>query len=120
MEDRLNLLCEAGVIDRDICDGMLQVVVRMDEEWHLPVYTEQGTMAVTHMANALMRSRRGEVIGPLDDELQEELKQSPHWPVIVQAHRTLLEAFSVTLHENEEGYLLANLYGLWMAAHDNA
>lgn len=59
MENRLNLLCEAGVIDKDICSGMLQVVRRLDEEWCLPVYSEQGTMAMTHMASALMRSRRG-------------------------------------------------------------
>ncbi|MEG8161190.1 PRD domain-containing protein, partial [Escherichia coli] len=26
METRLNLLCEAGVIDKDICKGMMQVV----------------------------------------------------------------------------------------------
>ena len=60
MENRLSLLCDAGVIDEDICRGMLQVVRRLDEEWKLPVHTEQGTMAITHMASALMRSRRGE------------------------------------------------------------
>ncbi len=26
METRLNLLCEAGVIDKDVCKGMMQVV----------------------------------------------------------------------------------------------
>ena len=26
METRLNLLCDAGVIDKDICKGMMQVV----------------------------------------------------------------------------------------------
>lgn len=42
MENRLNLLCEAGVIDKDICSGMLQVVRRLDEEWCLPIHNEQG------------------------------------------------------------------------------
>lgn len=120
MENRLNLLCEAGVIDKDICDGMLQAVGRMDKEWHLPVHTEQGAMAVTHMANALMRSRRGEVIAPLDSELQAELAESVHWQAICEANQVLLQGFAVTLHAHEEGYLLANLYGLWMAAQDGA
>lgn len=35
MENRLSLLCDAGVIDEDICRGMLQVVRRLDEEWKL-------------------------------------------------------------------------------------
>lgn len=118
MEYRLNLLCEAGVIDKDICSGMLQVVERLSNEWHLPVHSEQGTMAMTHMASALMRSRRGEVIGPLDDELLAEMVQSNLWPTILLVHQALLKEFAVTLHANEEGYLLANLYGLWMAAEE--
>lgn len=65
METRLNLLCDAGVIDKDICKGMMQVVNVLETECHLPVRSEQGTMAMTHMASALMRSRRGEEIEPL-------------------------------------------------------
>lgn len=59
MEDRLNLLCEAGVIDRDICDGMKVVVTQLETRWAIPLQNDQGAMAITHMANALMRSRRG-------------------------------------------------------------
>ena len=113
MENRLNLLCEAGVIDKDICSGMLQVVRRLDEEWCLPIHNEQGIMA-----SALMRSRKGEVIEALDGELLEELTQSHLWPTILLVHQALLKEFTVTLHANEEGYMLANLYGLWMAANE--
>lgn len=118
MEDRLNLLCQAGVIDGDICAGMLRVVRQLDEEWHLPVFSEQGEMAMTHMANALMRSRRGEIIAPLDTELIAEIRQTVCWEAIHQLHQKLLKEFDVTLHINEEGYLLANLYGLWGVVHD--
>ena len=65
MKTRLNLLCDAGVIDKDICKGMMQVVNVLETECHLPVRSEQGMMAMTHMASALMRSRRGEEIEPL-------------------------------------------------------
>lgn len=116
MENRLNLLCEAGVIDRDICRGMLQVVRRLDEQWRLPVYSEQGEIAMTHMANALMRSRRGEIIEPLDGDILAEITHSACWDDIHQLHLALLQEFDVTLHENEKGYLLANWYGLWGAA----
>lgn len=120
MENRLNLLCEAGVIDKDICSGMSQVVRRLDEEWRVPVYTEQGTMAMTHMASALMRSRRGDVVDALDSELLAEMAQSDLWPTLLSVHHALLKEFAVSIHPNEEGYLLANLYGLWMAARESA
>ncbi|EFP1535244.1 hypothetical protein HP449_001203 [Escherichia coli] len=63
METRLNLLCDAGVIDKDICKGMMQVV------------------------NVLL-------------------------------HQVLLKEFALEVNPCEEGYLLANLYGLWMAANE--
>ena len=116
METRLNLLCEAGVIDKDICKGMMQVVNVLETECHLPVRSEQGTMAMTHMASALMRSRRGEEIEPLDNELLAELAQSSHWQAVVQL--VLLKEFALEVNPCEEGYLLANLYGLWMAANE--
>ena len=118
METRLNLLCEAGVIDKDICKGMMQVVNVLETECHLPVRSEQGTMAMTHMASALMRSRRGEEIEPLDNELLAELAQSSHWQAVVQLHQVLLKEFALEVNPCEEGYLLANLYGLWMAANE--
>ena len=115
METRLNLLCEAGVIDKDICKGMMQVVNVLETECHLPVRSEQGTMAMTHMASALMRSRRGEEIEPLDNEL---LAEPSHWQAVVQLHQVLLKEFALEVNPCEEGYLLANLYGLWMAANE--
>lgn len=101
METRLNLLCEAGVIDKDICKGMMQVVNVLETECHLPV-----------------RSRRGEEIEPLDNELLAELAQSSHWQAVVQLHQVLLKEFALEVNPCEEGYLLANLYGLWMAANE--
>lgn len=113
MEDRLNLLCDAGVIDRDICDGMKVVVTQLESQWAIPLQSEQGAMAITHMANALMRSRRGEEIGPLDDDLLAEMKTDSVFGEVERAHHALLVPFNVQLHPNEEGYLLANLFSLW-------
>lgn len=114
MENRLNLLCQAGIIDQDICDGMLTVVTELESVWEIPMRNEQGEMAITHMANALMRSRRGEEIGPLDDELLAEIRAADVYLQLVQIHQSLILPFALTLHPNEEGYLLANLYSLWM------
>ncbi|MEL4015495.1 PRD domain-containing protein [Dryocola clanedunensis] len=116
MENRLNLLCDAGIIDKDICEGMMQVVTQLETVWGIPVRNEQGEMALTHMANALMRSRRGEEIGPLDDELLSEIVNSEEWVHLLTVHQSMLAPFNVTLHPNEEGYLMANLFSLWMGS----
>ncbi|MDO1920872.1 PRD domain-containing protein, partial [Escherichia coli] len=56
METRHNLLCKEGVIDKDNCKGMMQVVNVLETGCHLPVSSEQGAMAMTHMSSALVRS----------------------------------------------------------------
>lgn len=118
MEERLNLLCQVGIVDKDICDGMLSVIVQLETVWSIPVRNEQGEMAITHMANALMRSRRGEEIGPLDTDLMDEMVSSEAWPQLQPIHKAMLAPFDVQIHPNEEGYLLANLFSLWMASRD--
>ncbi|GDC79379.1 hypothetical protein HmCmsJML223_04112 [Escherichia coli] len=42
-----------------------------------------------------MRSRRGEEIEPLDDELLAQLAQSSHWQAVVQLHQVLLQEFAL-------------------------
>ncbi|EIT6308187.1 PRD domain-containing protein, partial [Escherichia coli] len=37
---------------------------------------------------------------------------------VVQLHQVLLKEFALEVKPCEEGYLLANLYGLWMAANE--
>ncbi|NHB92934.1 PRD domain-containing protein [Photorhabdus cinerea] len=115
MENRLNLLCQGNVIDQDICDGMMKVVIQLEQDWQIPVRNALGEMAITHMANALMRSRRGEQIGSLDTELLMEVRQSDAFSHLQVINASLLAHFDVQLHPCEEGYLLANLFSLWAA-----
>lgn len=117
MERRLQILCDGGVIDRDIHDGMLEVVRRLESEWGIAVHNPQGEMAMTHMANALMRCRRGQEIAPIDEAVLQEAASDACWPELLAIHCVLVAIFDVALHPNEEGYLLANLYGLWLEKH---
>ncbi|KMW75136.1 hypothetical protein TI10_03960 [Photorhabdus luminescens subsp. luminescens] len=115
MENRLNLLCQGNVIDQDICDGMLQVVAQLENDWEIPVRNALGEIVITHMANALMRSRRGEQISSMDIELLMEMRQSSVFSHLQAVNASLLTHFDVQLHPCEEGYLLANLFSLWVA-----
>lgn len=115
MEERLNLLCDAGIINQDICDGVSGVVNQLETVWGIPVRNEQGEMALIHLANALMRRRRGEEIAALDDALNEIARPS-EWAQLQPIHQAILACFDVVLHPNEEGYLMASLFSLWMGS----
>jgi len=113
METRLAILAEAGVIDEDIHQAMRRVTLRLENHWQLPVRTEQGTLALTHLANAIMRARRGEVIQGIDDELRQELESLEAFPMIFSIHQDVMGHFPLTVPEYEVGYLLVNLAAMY-------
>jgi len=113
METRLAILAEAGVIDEDIHQAMRRVTLRLENHWQLPVRTEQGTLALTHLANAIMRARRGEVIKGIDDELRQELESLEAFPMIFSIHQDVMGHFPLTVPEYEVGYLLVNLAAMY-------
>ncbi|WP_237385759.1 PRD domain-containing protein [Xenorhabdus sp. Sc-CR9] len=119
IEQRLTILLQGGVIDQDIYDNMLDVVHTLEDIWLIPVRHPQGEMALTHMASAFMRSRRGERVSPLDKTILANIEQSELYDQLIAIHRSLLEKFTVTLPPNEEGYLLVNLYGLMLSGERN-
>ncbi|MGE4802023.1 PRD domain-containing protein [Yersinia hibernica] len=116
IDARLNILCQSGVVDHDIGQGLDQVINRLENFWQLPVSGYQGEMAITHMANALMRTRRGEEIHALDPAILAEIIQSEDIHYIREINQDLLAFFSLKPAENEIGYLLANLYGLYLSS----
>ncbi|AKP32748.1 hypothetical protein [Yersinia aleksiciae] len=114
IDSRLNILLQAGVIDADIAQGLDQVINRLENFWQLPARGDQGVMAITHMASALMRTRRGEEIQALDSAIYDELVQSEDIHYIREINQDLLAYFSLKPAENEIGYLLVNLYSLYI------
>ncbi|MDN0123345.1 PRD domain-containing protein [Yersinia aleksiciae] len=113
IDSRLNILLQAGVIDADIAQGLDQVINRLENFWQLPARGSQGVIAITHMASALMRTRRGEEIQALDSAIYDELVQSEDIHYIREINQDLLAYFSLNPAENEIGYLLVNLYSLY-------
>lgn len=116
IDARLNILCQSGVIDPDIGQGLDKVINRLEHFWQLPVHSSQGVMAMTHLASALMRTRRGEEIHALDPAILAEIIQSEDIHYIREINQDLLAYFSLKPAENEIGYLLANLYGLYLSS----
>jgi transcriptional regulatory protein LevR len=113
METRLAILAEAGVIDEDIHQAMRLVTLRLERHWQLPVRTEQGILALTHLANAVMRARRGEEIQGIDDELRAELESLEEFTQIAVIHQDVMGHFPLNVPEHEVGYLLVNIAGLY-------
>lgn len=118
MEERLALLAQADVIDADIYHGILKVVSRLEEHWELPLRTEQGERAMTHLVMAMMRVRRGEEIQGIDASLLAELVEMEDYPLIAEIHNDIMIHFPLVVPEQEAGYLLMNVASLYQRAQE--
>lgn len=120
METRLQILHDAQVIDTEVYIGMLEVVKRLEQHWQLNIRHTQGEMMITHMANALTRARRGEIIAAIDPELLDEIEASSVFANIREINSDLLSLFPFAIPDSELGYLLANVFGLYLAQTDSS
>lgn len=120
MENRLEILYHAQLIDADVYYGMLNVINYLEQERQLNIRHSQGEMMLIHMANALMRARRGEVISAIDADLLAEVAACERYREIVGLNEALLRQFPIPVPEYEQGYLLANLYGLLLNQQQNS
>lgn len=116
MEMKLAILAQAGVIDNDIYQSTLRVISRLEKHWGLPVRNEQGELAMIHLANAMMRVRRGEEIQGIDASLLAELVEMQNYQQVEQIHNDIMVHFPLPVPEQEAGYLLMNLASLYQRA----
>lgn len=115
MEIRLQILHDAEVIDKEVYIGMLEVIKRLEQHWQLNIRHAQGEMMITHMANAMTRALHGEIITAIDPELLNEIEASNVFANIREINNDLLSLFAFTVPQSELGYLLANVFGLYLA-----
>ncbi|MGE4801373.1 PRD domain-containing protein [Yersinia hibernica] len=115
METRLKILYDAQLIDSTVYFGMLNVLTRLEQYWQLSIRHPQGEILITHMANALMRASQGQVILPIDDEILKEIEATAVFVNVREINSDLLSLFAFEVPDHELGYLLVNLYGLYLA-----
>lgn len=112
MKQKLLILYQGGAIDASVYTGMINVIDELERLRGEVLPETQGWMLISHMASALMRSGRGEVINSLDPDIYQELCETGQLTKLRNINHGLLAHFGHSLHKNEEGYLLVNLYGV--------
>lgn len=112
MEQRLSILLMGNVINQSVHDAMLKVIDALENQFAVNIRSDQGNMALTHMASAMMRSLQKQEIEPIDAEILAEIETAGIYPKVQEIHQALLSFFDFKVMPSEEGYLLANLYSL--------
>ncbi|MDR0760579.1 MAG: PRD domain-containing protein [Treponema sp.] len=109
LNGRLDILLSSRTISPEVDATVRRVIERMADPWGLTLTEENGSRLVTHLAMALMRISRGEIVESMDRESLEEFKASVSFPQAMVIASDIISFAKLTIPESEREYLDANI-----------
>lgn len=109
MENRLNILLNGNVIEKDVYDFSFNQYKKLKEK-----YSNETALItfITHLSMAMQRIRKYEIVSQLDEMIYEDLKKSDEFNNAVVIMDELLKEAPVQFPESEKQFLLLHLLNI--------
>ncbi|MGL4193088.1 MAG: PRD domain-containing protein [Vibrio sp.] len=114
MENKLNIICKSGLISESVKNGSLTAAELISKKLNVDIKSEQLSMMIIHLANAVTRINNNTPIEhALDNEIMSEITSSDIFHFIESLNKSVCEIFELShIPETENSFLLSNLYAL--------
>ena len=109
MEERIEILLTANLIDSGVKDSLLSVIEVLDEKFCIKLTEENGSNMITHLGRALMRVKTGEIINGVNEEIINEIEESDNFGKVKKMYEEISKKFHAELPKNEIEYMYVNL-----------
>lgn len=106
---RLTILRDAGQISQETHRRITDAIQWLNDKRKLTLTEDNGAMLVTHLAVALERIQKNELVEPLAPMLLEEVTKSQHFADAQAITAELETVWNVSLPESERGFVLLHL-----------
>ncbi|WZL82308.1 PRD domain-containing protein [Vallitaleaceae bacterium 9-2] len=87
MEERLNVLREAGLITENIYEKLNNMIVGYKRTYNIELTEDNASMMITHLSQAMMRVERNEKINEPDQGIVDELMNSEHYAKMEEMYK---------------------------------
>ena len=111
---RIQILKNGGVIGEDVAEFMNKVIDMMAADYP-QVGMDPAAMFTTHLAMALERIKKGEVVDALDAEIFAEVEEAPEYPAAVQFRNRMLSFCPVQFPESEAQFITMHICNMLAA-----
>lgn len=114
MNERMSLLLKSGVISQSAHDGVLAVIELLNREWLLDPSNEQYQMAITHLARATDRIKKGEPVAEgLDQDSMNEIINDESYSTVIHMNENVCKIVGLAdVPETENSFFICNLFSL--------
>lgn len=105
---RIQILKQGGIIGEDVAGFMDQVIDMMAADYpQIPM--DPAAMFTTHLAMALERIKKGEIVDSLDEEIFAEVLECPEYPVALSFRDKMLSFCPVAFPASEAQFILMHI-----------
>ncbi|TLG72995.1 PRD domain-containing protein [Culicoidibacter larvae] len=111
IQEKLNVLKTAGIIDEQIYDYMQAVIQYMNEQ-NVTTDSEKASVFLTHLAMATARQKKGESVAALDPQIAEQLRNEPAFVHAESLWQELAAIAPLTFDDAEVDYMYIHICSL--------
>lgn len=108
LKQRIQILQMGGVIGNDVAEFMNKVIDMMAADYP-QIGMDPAAMFTTHLAMALERIKKGEIVEALDDEIFAEVTAAPEYPMALQFREKMLSFCPVSFPESESQFIAMHI-----------
>ena len=108
LKTRIQILQMGGVIGDDVAEFMNKVIDMMASDYP-QIGMDPATMFTTHLAMALERIKKGEIVEALDAEIFAEVTECPEYPMAVEFRDKMLAFCPVAFPESEAQFIAMHI-----------
>ena len=114
LKTRINILKMGGIIGEDVAEFMNKVIDMMAAD-HPQIGMDPAAMFTTHLAMALERIKKGEIVEALEPEIFAEVLEAPEYPMAVQFREKMLSFCPVEFPESEAQFIAMHICNMLAA-----
>lgn len=108
LKQRIQILQMGGVIGEDVAEFMNKVIDMMAADYP-QIGTDPATMFTTHLAMAVERIKKGEIVEALDAETFAQIEECPEFPMAVEFRNKMLSFCPVSFPESEAQFIAMHI-----------
>ncbi len=111
---RIQILKNGGVIGEDVAEFMNKVIDMMAADYP-QIGMDPAAMFTTHLAMALERIKKGEVVDALDAEIFAEVEEAPEYPAAIEFRDKMLAFCPVEFPASEAQFIAMHICNMLAA-----
>ncbi len=108
LKQRIQILQTGGVIGADTAQFLNRVIDMMHADYP-DIDPDHATMFTTHLAMAVERIKKGEIVDAMDEFCWQQIQETPEFPVAEEFRNKMMEFSPIPFPKSESDFIVLHI-----------